>query len=137
MLGTLLEYLKEIDYAITPIQIYRGNLEKLYGHGLLVVTFCWDGSGRCYNAAQTLSEEYSIPSIRLEGGLKQFVENEDQSCCLSTVQYKISEAPRNTVAAVILTKEEVSQHVNLVNGFRACRYTSSAQAINSISTMDF
>ena len=129
----ILDVLKSRDCGITSEQVLCGELNTMLRRGLRVVSICFDGSGRSRTVADKLTYEYSIPAVRLVGGIRQFKNDQDIAQYLSSIQSIISDSPN---VAVILTPIEMFQHSGFINNVRASRYQNSTRAIESILRME-
>lgn len=116
--------------GITIDQIMAGKLDDYVAKGLQVLTMCNDGSGRSLNVETSLNH-VGIPSIRLAGGLKQFLDP-SKSDKFVLVSSSINRVPN---VAVILTLEERNLFNFQLQNLRAFRYLNSASAIKSIIRM--
>lgn len=130
------EFLSSLNYhgcSIEVAELFCGQLDTFIQRGGRVLTLCNDGTGRSATVADRLTNNYGIPAIRLNGGLKQFVENPELKDCVSTALYMINSCPN---IAVILTKEEVHKYKGLLSNIRCIISSDSTKAIETIRRME-
>lgn len=111
--------------SIDPINNFR-ELDTLLRNGLQVVAICNDGSGRSRNVADELNRR-NILSARLEGGLNQFLKDTSNLAFVATI---LTSVPN---IAVILVPDEYQLFNGLLTNLRAFRYSTSDQAIASMT----
>jgi hypothetical protein len=129
----LLGHINQRDCKISTADLFNGNCDKLVDRGLRVLTICNDGTGRSAVTANHLTNHYSIPSVRLDLGLKQFIEDEDLINSYMYAQVVVNRIPN---VAIILLPDEVKRYYKIISGFRASIYKQSSSAIESIYKME-
>ena len=129
----LLGHINQRDCKISTADLFNGNCDKLVDRGLRVLTICNDGTGRSAVTANHLTNHYSIPTVRLDGGLKQFLEDEDLKNSYMFAQPVINRVPN---VIVILLPDEVKRYYKIISGLRPSIYKQSSTAIESIYKME-
>lgn len=127
----LSEKLARCDWGMSIEQAVSGRLESYFSSGLQAVLLCNDGTGRSRTVAESLSTDHSIPSVRIEGGLRR-ITDEEIVMCRGYLFTLLQQAP---YLAIILTASEIHYYLNSLNQLRAFRYRDSQAAIASIVKM--
>lgn len=130
------EFLSNLNYrgcSLEVEELFCGQLDVFNQRGGRVLTLCNDGSGRSATVADRLTNNYGIPAIRLNGGLKQFVENPELKYSITVAINIMNSCPN---IAVILTAEEIKMYYNIISNLRCLKYPSSDKAIESIRRLE-
>lgn len=117
------------NHIITPEEVLGSELEHLLANGLQVLTICNDGSGRSLNAARSLTDQHGIPAVHLQGGLNRLVTDQNLNEHLHCLIYTINTVP---VIPIILTRLEIFYYLNVLNQFRASKFSSSTSAVDGV-----